>query len=68
MVGTKQLQKHALECLRLQAECMQLSKVALSRDLQSHFVAMAQFWGALAASGPSANASPAVTKAGMQTS
>jgi hypothetical protein len=59
--------KHALECLRLQADCLQLSKVVPSRDLRSHFASMAQFWGALAASGPSANAGPAIFKAGMQT-
>jgi hypothetical protein len=68
MVGTKQLRKHALECLRLQSDCMQLAGIAPSRNLQSHFVDMAQFWGALAASGPSADAGPAVFKAGMQTS
>jgi hypothetical protein len=43
---------------------MELAKAAPSRDLRSHFASMAQFWGALAASGPSANAGPAIFKAG----
>jgi CheY-like chemotaxis protein len=60
MFEAKQLQKHALECLRLQADCMQMAGVAPSLNLQSHFVYMAQFWGALAASGSSANADPAI--------
>ena len=67
MFEAKQLRKHALECLRLQADCMQLSKVAPSRNLQSHFVNMAQFWGASAVSGPSANAGPEMSNAGMPT-
>jgi hypothetical protein len=59
--------KHALECLRLQADCMQLAGVARGLNVQSHFVDMAQLWGALAASGPSANAGPAIFKARSQT-
>jgi hypothetical protein len=54
----KQLRKHALECLRLQADSMELAGVAHCRDMQSHFVLMAQFWGNLAVSGPSSNAGP----------
>jgi DNA-binding PucR family transcriptional regulator len=46
--------KHALQCLRLEADCMQLA--ARSQTLQSHFVRMAGFWSALALSEPSANA------------
>jgi hypothetical protein len=56
MFEAKQLQKHALECLRLQADCMQLAGVARSLTVQSHFVSMARFWGTLAASGPSSDA------------
>jgi hypothetical protein len=63
MFEAKQLQKHALECLRVQADCMQLASVAHSPNVQSHFVAMAQFWGALAVSGPSSDADPKVFKA-----
>jgi hypothetical protein len=67
MFEAKQLQKHALECLRLQADCMQLAGVARSRNVQSHFVSMAQFWGTLAASGPSSDAGSKLSKAEMQT-
>ncbi|MGA2944880.1 MAG: hypothetical protein ABSE50_22870 [Xanthobacteraceae bacterium] len=58
MFEAKQLRKHALECLRLQADSMELAGVAHCRDMQSHFVLMAQFWGNLAVSGPSSNAGP----------
>jgi hypothetical protein len=67
MFEAKQLQKHALECLRLQADCMELAGVTRSPNLQSHFVAMARFWGILAVSGPSADADPKLSKAEMQT-
>jgi hypothetical protein len=52
MFVTKQLRKHALECLRLQTDCMELARVAHGHDVQAHFVHMAGFWGALAVSGP----------------
>jgi hypothetical protein len=67
MSEAKQLRKHALECLRLQADCMELAGITHGHDVQSHFIDMAQFWGALAVSGPSANASPEMSQAGMQT-
>ena len=67
MFEAKQLQKHALECLRLQADCMQLAGVARSLNVQSHFVSMARFWGTLAASGPSSDAGSKPSKAEMQT-
>jgi hypothetical protein len=67
MFATKQLQKHALECLRLQADSMQLAGVARSPNVQSHFVAMARFWGTLAASGPSSDAGSILSKAEIQT-
>ena len=67
MFEANQLQKHALECLRLQADCMQLAGVARSPNVQSHFVSMAQFWGTLAASEPSSNAGSKLSKAEMQT-
>jgi len=53
MFDAKQLRKHALECLRLQADCMELAGVAHGSNVQSHFVFMAKFWGNLAVSGPS---------------
>ena len=67
MFEAKQLQRHALECLRLQADCMELAGVAPSPNMQSHFVSMAQFWGTLAASGPSSDAGSKPSKAEMQT-
>jgi hypothetical protein len=67
MFDAKQLQKHALECLRLQADCMQLVGVAQSPDVQSHFVSMARFWGALAISGPNSDSGPKLFKAEIQT-
>ena len=67
MFETKQLQKHVLECLRLQADCMELAGVAHSPNLQSHFVSMARFWGTLAVSGPSSDAGSKLSKAEMQT-
>jgi hypothetical protein len=63
----KQLRKHALECLRLQADCMELAGVAHCRNMQSHFVFMAQFWGNLAVSGPSSNAGPKILKTEIPT-
>jgi hypothetical protein len=67
MLEAKQLRKHALECLRLQADCMELAGVSPSSNVQSHFVSMAQFWGNLAVSGPSSNGGPETFKAEMQT-
>jgi hypothetical protein len=58
MFEAEQLRKHALECLRLQADCMELAAVAHCRNMQSHFVFMAKFWVNLAVSGPSSNAGP----------
>ena len=67
MFEAKQLRKHALECLRLQADCMELAKAAHSRDLQSHFDSMARFWSNLAVSGPGSNVGPEIFEAEMQT-
>jgi len=67
MFEAKQLRKHALECLRLQVDCMELATVAPSGNLRSHFVDTARFWGAKAVSGPSANAGPEMAQAVMQT-
>jgi len=67
MFEAKQLRKHALECLRLQADCFELASVARNCNVQSHFVYMAEFWGNLAVSGPSSNAGPETFRAEMQT-
>lgn len=45
--------KHALECLRLAADCKQLAVKTESPILQSHFVRMAGVWGYLGGSRPS---------------
>jgi DNA-binding PucR family transcriptional regulator len=59
--------KHALECLRLEADCMQLAGTVRSHSLQSHFVRMAGFWSSLALSGPSANAGQTLAAGNAQT-
>ena len=46
--------KHALECLRLASDCMQLVGDVSSPDLQSHFLHMARVWSDLAVRGPDA--------------
>lgn len=46
-------QKHALECLRMEADCMQLAVETVRPSLRSHFVRMARVWAALAIGGPS---------------
>ena len=67
MFEEEQPRKHALECLRLQADCMELAGVAHGSNVQSHFVFMAKFWGNLAVSGPSLSAGPKILEAEMQT-
>ena len=42
------LEKHALECLRLEAECNQLAFRIGSRALRLHFLQMADEWRQLA--------------------
>jgi hypothetical protein len=46
-------QKHALECMRLASDCMQLAHDVESQHLRSHFVRMAAEWSALADQGQS---------------
>ena len=48
--------KHALECLRLEADCMQLAGVVHGPALQTHFVRMAGEWSSLAVQRPQADA------------
>jgi hypothetical protein len=67
MLRPEQLRKHALECLRLEADCMQLAGDAPTLKLQSHFLRMARVWLALAVSGPSATAAWELSKAETQT-
>jgi hypothetical protein len=42
--------RYALECLRLQADSMQLAGDANGYNAQKHFVRMARFWSDLAVS------------------
>lgn len=56
MSTPEQLQKLALECLRLEADCWQLAGAVRDPNLQSHFVRMARGWLTLAVSEPSADA------------
>ena len=44
--------KHALECMRLAADSMQLAGDVQNPALQSHFVRMAMVWSDLAVRGP----------------
>ena len=46
--------KHALECLRLAADCRQLARDIERPEAQRHFLRMAQEWTALAEQEPEA--------------
>jgi hypothetical protein len=48
-------QKHALESIRLAADCMQLAADVHSPTLQRHFLRMAKVWTAGAERGPGAD-------------
>jgi hypothetical protein len=45
--------KHALECLRLATDCMQLAGDLHNPALQTHFVRMAKEWTGMAVRGQS---------------
>jgi hypothetical protein len=47
--------KHALECLRMASDCMQLAGDLPNPALRSHFVRMASVWSDLAVRGPNAD-------------
>ena len=47
--------RHALECLRMAADCMQLAGDVQNPALQSHFARMARVWSDLAVRGPNAD-------------
>jgi hypothetical protein len=53
--GSDNSRKRALECLRLEADCMQLAGDLQDPALQSHFVRMARAWSDLAVRGPNAD-------------
>jgi hypothetical protein len=52
MSQSKQTQKHALECLRLEADCRRLVWDVQSPSLRSHFLEMGHLWSVMAVSGP----------------
>ena len=54
MSDSDYLRKHALECLRLASDCMQLVGDVSSPALQSHFLQLARVWSDRAVRGPSA--------------
>ena len=55
MPETDHLRRHALECLRLAADCEQLARDVQNPDLAAHFDEMAELWSKLAERGPSAD-------------
>ena len=55
MSESDNLRKHALECMRLAADCMQLAGDVHSPDLQRHFLWMARVWTTGAERGPGAD-------------
>ena len=54
MSESANFRKHALECMRLAADCMQLVSDVQSPSLQRHFLRMAREWNAQAERGPGA--------------
>lgn len=50
-----ELRRHALECMRLAADCEQLARDVRDRDLATHFDEMAELWSSLAERGPGAD-------------
>jgi len=51
MSQSTSLRKQELECLRLEADCLQLANAVDSPSLKSHFIRMAKEWSILAAWG-----------------
>jgi hypothetical protein len=56
MSELNRLRRHSLECLRLEADCMQLACDLRCPDRQAHFLRMAKEWRSLAERGPSPRA------------
>ena len=55
MPESDRLRRHALECLRLAADCEELALDVRDPDLAAHFDGMADLWSNLAEHGPSAD-------------
>jgi hypothetical protein len=54
MSELNRFRRHSLECLRLEADCLQLVCNLRRPDLQAHFLQMAKEWRNLAERDPSA--------------
>ena len=54
MSKSDELQKKALECMRLAADCLQLAHATDNADLKAHFVEVAKVWTSLAEDGEDA--------------
>ena len=48
MSESDDVRKHALECLRLAADCRNLAADVFDLDLRAHFLRMASIWTELA--------------------
>ena len=59
MSGHEYLQKRALGCLRMEADCMRLARSVRSPRARSHFLEMAGVWSAWASAAPSESAEAA---------
>jgi hypothetical protein len=53
MSELNRFRRHSLECLRLEADCMQMACDLRRPDWQAHFLQMAKEWRSLAERGPS---------------
>jgi len=60
--------RHALECLRLEAECRELAKNVRSVNLQNHYLRMATDWLAMAETGLASRPDERIGKCGTQAS
>jgi hypothetical protein len=52
------LRKHALECLRLAADCAELARGSENPAMQAHFARMADVWSGEAMNGPAEDQKP----------
>ena len=64
MSASDDLRKHALECMRLAADYMQLAGDVRSPALQRHFLQMAREWSTRAESAPGADTRSAILRNG----
>lgn len=67
MSKPEQSRKHALECLRLEADCMQLAGDAIGNSVRQNFIRTARVWSSLALLEPGADDGRALANGKMQT-